>query len=821
MLLNEAKGLCKEIADAFRNVFSLANSKSNPIKNLFHADMLADELPYIYFDEINELFVNKNSVGFAIEVQPPVGINDQLSRDFDTLFEEILEEGDSIQILMLADHRIQPFLNFWENGQIKKADLFQELTQKRADYFCKISSCMPKNFRLILSYSNKTKTKEGLEKLVQKKEKLKKMLELSIPIRIWHPEDLINHIQGFSSFNGDKEFVRKKWNTLSPLNIQLKGKKGLIKVKEDGLEFIEEKTTYAFKSFEVIDFPEQCNWHVMQELLGSNFRDSLKVQHPFYIQYGIHCPPQDKLLTQFEKRSYLVGQQGRFSHLRRLIPSLEEELYDINLIRKGLGNRGKIVWAQLSAGIWSPQSQMPVAEQALMSIFGSKDMELAETKYFHLPQLLSSFPMSFSEYTKDLQSFGCFRTTINQECKHMMPFTAEWKGTRTPGMFLMGRKGQTINWNPFDNQSGNYNVVVVGRSGSGKSVFMQDLLMNGLRTGARVFVFDVGRSFEKICSMFEGQFIEFSKDSKICLNPFSKIPLHDEEEIEANLALIKPIICSMTSPIKGVTEHENGLIPKAIKSVWNQKKNKATISDIALWLENQEDQVAKSLGIRLHPYTKEGSYGKFFEGENNIDLQNRMVVIELEELKEKKELQSVILQFFVMTITNIAFLGDRKTPFYICIDEAWDLLRGKETGDFIQTLARRLRKYNGSLVVGTQNVDDFFSSPAASAAFENSDWMCALPIKTDAIASLAEKKRFIVSEGHRKALESLVKMDGMYSEIMICDANSKFFVTRLYLDPFSQFLYSSKPDDFFKINALRQKGMTVTQAINHLLEERK
>jgi conjugal transfer ATP-binding protein TraC len=814
-------GLLEELKEAFKNIFTSKKPKES-LKDLFKADFFADELPYLHFDDQHEIFVNQKSLGFTLEIQPPIGISDSLSRELDMIFEEILEEGDSIQVCLLADHRIFPLIKQWQNISNQESELYQTLTQKTADYFLSLSSVLPKNFRVLFSYSQSDKSKAGIEKIANKKNKISKTLNLSMPVYSWQPEDLMSHIQSFSGFNGSKKVPKKKWDQLAFINTQLKNKQGLMKVSEDHIEFSNEEKnsdTYLLKSFEVTDFPDQHHWSIMQDLLGSPLRDSLRVQHPFYIQYAIHCPSQTKALTQFEKRAYLVSQQGRFANLRRMIPTLEEELLDINLVRKNLGYKSKLIFAQLSVGLWAPQEKMLLAEQTLLSLFASKDMQLTPIRYFQLPQFLSSLPMTWAEYIKDLHGFGSLRTTHNQECKHLIPLTAEWKGTPTPGMLLMGRKGQLLNWNPFDNPSGNYNVTVIGRSGAGKSVFMQHLLISGLRTGAKVFVFDVGRSFEKMCQVCEGQFIEFSKDSKICLNPFSHIPLDDEDQIEASLSLIKPIICSMTSPLKGVSEHENGLIPKAIKSVWQQKKNKATITDVAEWLEAQNDPIAKSLGVRLHPYTREGSYAKFFEGENNIDLHKKMVVIELEELKEKKELQSVILQFFIMNITNLAFLGDRQTPFYICIDEAWDLLRGKETGDFIQTLARRLRKYNGSLVVGSQNIDDFFSSPAAAAAFENSDWMCALSIKVDAIHALAEKKRFIVSESHRKALESLTKIDGQYSEVMICDVNSRFFITRLYLDPFSQLLYSSKPQDFSRINFLRQKGLSVSQTIEHMITE--
>ena len=67
-----------------------------------------------------------------------------------------------------------------------------------------------------------------------------------------------------------------------------------------------------------------------------------------------------------------------------------------------------------------------------------------------------------------------------------MPIHGEWSGTSTPGMLFHGRRGQVMNWNPFDNNSGNFNCAVLGKSGGGKSIFMQDILFNGLRGGARV-----------------------------------------------------------------------------------------------------------------------------------------------------------------------------------------------------------------------------------------------------------------------------------------------------------------------------------------------
>lgn len=172
-----------------------------------------------------------------------------------------------------------------------------------------------------------------------------------------------------------------------------------------------------------------------------------------------------------------------------------------------------------------------------------------------------------------------------------------------------------------------------------------------------------------------------------------------------------------------------------------------------------------------------------------------------------------------MDIANRAFLGDRKTQFYICIDEAWDLLRAPQTGKFIETLARRLRKYNGALIVGTQRIEDFFTTSGAKAAFENSDWMCFLSQKDGSVQPLAESGKLPRNPGLLKAIESVIMQEGNYSEIVISNStNSNYSIARLKLDPFSNLLYTTKPEEFTRIKDLTEKGLTVSQAIKELIK---
>ena len=801
-------------------LFGEASSMKTPLKEtLFEGHPLSHVLPYVAYDPTNGLFSGSSTLGFAIESIPLVGGDESLQKQILSLFQEDLSEGHSIQCLLWADPRCDPYLQAWRTKRNTSDPLLREIAAKRVEYFEKIRVSSPRLYRFIFSYSAPVEAQrydQQIAALKAKKEKILKLMKSLSYSWCWTPQDFLDTIGGLLNVSQKGTLQKRQWNKHETLSNQLTTG-GKLSIEETGLKW-QTDTETLFKSYRVVDFPDEWSLQQMSQLIGDPFRDAYRIDTPFYLHYGVHCPSSSKVEGEFWRRSQVIEKQGRSSSLVRMIPKLAEELQECDHVRRKLHQGERFVWTQLSAGIWGEATKINSAEQALKSLFRIHHFSLAENRCVHFPQYLATLPMTWAEYAPALKNLNLLRTTLTTETANFVPIQGEWMGTPSPGMLMVGRRGQLLNWNPFDNPSGNYNISVVGRSGSGKSVFMQDLLLNGLSTGARVFILDVGRSYEKMCSLVGGQHIQFTKDSQLCLNPFSHVSLQDEEARHDDFSCIKAIVAMMAKPLEGTTDYENALIQDAIKGCWQQKGCNSTISDVSYWLKDQNDESAKCLGLMLSPFGKDGIYGKYFEGKNNVNFTNPCVLIELEELKEKKDLQSVILQLFIMAITSLAFFGDRKTPFYICIDEAWDLLRGKQTGVFIETLARRLRKYNGSLVVGTQTLEDFFATPGALAAYQNSDWQCMLSQKTGLLRRLAADKKIDFDEGMITALESVSTRHGEYSEVMIVDANRNYSIARLMLDPFSLFLYSTKAEDYAHIKHLTSTGLSLIDAIQTMVK---
>ncbi len=73
------------------------------------------------------------------------------------------------------------------------------------------------------------------------------------------------------------------------------------------------------------------------------------------------------------------------------------------------------------------------------------------------------------------------------------------------------------------------------RMGRGTRPETQEIAYAYLSAGGRVWIIDIGRSYEKICQLLGGQFVEFGEGSRMCLNPFTTMTQEEARKEEADL----------------------------------------------------------------------------------------------------------------------------------------------------------------------------------------------------------------------------------------------------------------------------------------------
>ena len=796
-------------------------SRSSTLKlanEFLFSHSLSEMLPYRIFDSETQLFLNRTSVGFVLETLTLVGCGDEIPRQLTGIFQHALPLGSNLQCLLIASPHIEPWLKVWEGARQnlflnERSDVLQELAKERCAALKNRSGI--RSFRLLISYSEPHTTFKSIGEMLALREQLMTTLKgWGLPVKVWQAGDLIfgldellNPTERLSGYH------ESLWNPHESLSRQLISPSTRFFIEPSQLIIGEGERVMRLYTTRLM--PPLWHLSAMGTLIGDPFDEFLRLQGGFFLSYGVHICNEKMLKTKMLAKCGNVEKQAA-SPIAKYIPSLKREADEWTYVREKFEEGQRLVRTRFQVGLLSSPGQIAREEQTLFNLYRSQRWELVLDKYLQLPSFLSCLPMTWGEGTvEDSRLFQKTKTTLSHEPSNLMPIQGEWQGTSSPGMMLVGRRGQIFYWCPFDNNEGNYNTCVVGRSGSGKSVFMQELMTSMLGMGGRVFVLDVGRSFEKTVKLLKGTFVEFSTHSPICINPFSSLPSNDSEAASDGLAMLKPILSLMAAPKEGTTDLEDTYLEQALQDAWDKKQNSATITDVAKFLLKRSDSVATTLGERLHPYTEKGSYGRFFNGTANIDLSDSLVVVEMEELKERKDLQSVIVQMVILQIANSIYMGDRKTPSCLILDEAWDMLRGAQSGVFIETAARRLRKYFGGLIVGTQSINDFYATPGAQAAFDNADWMCLLSQKDESIELLKNSKRLSMDPAMERTLRSLHTEQGKYAEIMIKGPKG-FAVGRLFLDDFSKVLYSTKADEFAAVQSLVDQGLNLKEAIQKI-----
>ena len=416
------------------------------------------------------------------------------------------------------------------------------------------------------------------------------------------------------------------------------------------------------------------------------------------------------------------------------------------------------------------------AEQAVRAIYHGQGWRVNAERYVQLPSWLACLPMaSAGGLDADLERMGRMKTLLTASAVNLAPLHGEWRGQpmnpdNPPALFLIGRRGQPACWSPFANEAGNYNVAVTGKSGSGKSVLMQELVTGLIGAGGEAVVIDDGRSFQHTAEALEGAFIAFGKDAAT-LNPFAMIDAetanHDGDYREECFAMLAGVIGRMCRRRGGIDDIEAALIDGAIAAAWDQAGNAADLGTVRTHLEARDDRRAKDMATALGPWCPGGAMGRLFAGGNVPDLGSALTVFELAELKGRGDVQGVVLMLVVFLATQRMYHGPRTRAKAIVIDEAWDLLSGEDSKAFLEGAARRARKYRGALVTGTQSVNDYYANPAARAAWENSDWVIFLAQKDESVELLKAEKRIHCDPGMERALKSLTTADGRYAELVL------------------------------------------------------
>lgn len=809
---------------------------------------LASLLPWRYYEPQHGVYVQDHSIGIVLAVAPLVGGDDASQRILTELFNEGLPELVKGAIIQWASPKIGPIVDDWAAFRARRGGVQGELARHRREMLRRgawesLSPTAPflvRDIRTLVALELRGRSDaRAMEQLAEARDRFVQTFRtLNGAAHAVEPGELIAIMSDLLNPTRTVDRTEPAYDPEIPICDQIVRLDTRLTVHRHRLRFetmapsdqleaeawsrelggaahaIEARTLAARQ------FPDHSNQSAMARTIGDLFNDQLRLPGPTVaaLCFTLLSGERTSADTEFKR---MRTQQTKDTGITRFFPGMRKAAEDWEMVAEDVSEGAKLAHVGFFVMAFAPDGEGEKAERAVRAIYRNARFGLERHDHVHLPTLLACLPLGLGGgLDEDLKTHKRMRRMPTSVIAKLAPLQGEDRGGQMPHLLLAGRRGQLGFWSPFENEgNGNHNVAVVGSSGSGKSVFMQEIAASLNGAGAEVVVIDNGRSFKNSCQLLGGAWLRFSLDLDICINPFGMVDHDlaqtDEEYASEAKTNLKLLVIQMARGAKGASDEEAGAIEEAVNAVWAAHHANGSIDRVAERLRAEHGERGANLDVSLTPFTSRGNYGRFFNGAANLEIANPYTVFELEDLEAKPELRAVVVLQILALVRERMRKGGRQLKKALIIDEAWSLLGDGAAGKFIEGFARRCRKEGGALITGTQSLEDFYSTAGARACIENSDWSVVLRLKAEALEQFRKNDRLQADHATMEFLKSLRMDPGVFAEMLIQGPAARF-LARLILDPFSVTLYSTRPEVFAAIEQLQAQGAPLHEAVRRV-----
>jgi Helicase HerA, central domain len=267
--------------------------------------------------------------------------------------------------------------------------------------------------------------------------------------------------------------------------------------------------------------------------------------------------------------------------------------------------------------------------------------------------------------------------------------------------------GQPVVVDPFDDRKyANANIGIFGHSGAGKTYLLSTLTMGALGLGTQVFVIDPEHEYGRLARCLGGLDVQLALGSGQSINV---LDLRGTARDETTLGPAVADAVDLCGVICGeLDEAERATLEASVRATFEEVEL-PVLGDVAARMP------ASSRVARVLVRWVRGSLGEFFSRPTNIDLDVPLIVFGMRELRA----EMVAPVHYLLAEALWARIKNRDRRRLLVIDELGLLFEDPTVRRFVVSLARRIRKYDGSLVFATQNPGDLLSGEAGAVVATN------------------------------------------------------------------------------------------------------
>lgn len=818
---------------------------SAEIANLAQREKLSDYLPYLFFPKQEQVFLNiDNTYGLMWECVPHYFYTDTMIKRIEKMLSAKLPKDVVWSFHLYADPHVKPMLDANKAGVTRESSLVQKNVEEYSQHIIAgakgmsaVSDIPVRNFRCFVSIKSETQLDSNQVVAIEES-----LTSANLSPRRMDDADLVTWLRRF--FNGtENQNISSSVTQSKPLRKQLIDPGTEIKFPRRKPVQLGNRVARCLTPHVV---PQKTDSIKENKLVGGFMGisdDGNQLMSPFLFTAVVSYIGVQE---EFDAKAKIMNGQNVVGKRAK---ELQKRLTEYRWLNDKPDDTVKCRVHQTMWIFDKDEDALEISVNRAKRIASDLDYTLREEGRLGTTLFLMSLPFGFYNFKGNAEIVDRYSILPADSVAAILPLQADYSGsiriiddnqaTNKPVLVLIGRKGQVQGYNVFDKRSNNHNFIVSAGSGAGKSFKLNKFVNDYYASGSLVRCIDLGYSFEKSCRVNKGKFLDIGKE-KMCINPFHS-HAKDAEDVERDLISASIVMSEMINSFTGagLTELEFSLLKNAARytvKVGNQERGIDSTKD---YLENIQERAqgerilevpeaitaAKIMAYNLRDFTTEGVYGRFFNGKSTFDIKDdEFVVVELQQLKEQRELFPVIIMQVINSVTQDLYLGDRSYQRFCLFEEVAQYLRNQGHKDLgrlamiIEEGYRRARKHNGSFGAVMQSILDLeLFGKIGEVLKSNAEYKFFLQSEDYVTAA---KRGLIQHKGIAlDILESVRNQKPRYSECMI-ETPFGFGVGRLVVDHWNYWVNTSDGEQTQQYYQLIAKGLRPEEAISQLSKVR-
>ena len=318
-----------------------------------------------------------------------------------------------------------------------------------------------------------------------------------------------------------------------------------------------------------------------------------------------------------------------------------------------------------------------------------------------------------------------------------MPFTVT--DIYQPGGIYYGINAISKSMIRYNRLNGsNYNGLIIGKSGSGKSFLTKEEIMQKmLGTDEKIIIIDPEAEYTALGEALGGQIIPIDTSNRVHINPLDmdlQYGGEDENPISMKSDFLLSLVEIMVGGEGNLSPIDKTIILRAARRIYrpyyeHMRKNPGktidvtampTLGDFYDALTEQKEPNAQIIATAIEDYV--AGVNSVFAHRTDVDTNNRLIIYNVKNMPEN--LKEVAMQI-CLNDAWLHILHNGADGYYtnLYIDEFHLFTRTKTSAAFMRNIYKRARKWHGIPTAITQNVGDLLVNDEAAALINNCDFV--------------------------------------------------------------------------------------------------